>query len=225
MMIVYPFQQPSVPIVNNSEAGPTCISSIDHDDDDTCSSPANSRPGSPFDAAGPIAFRTVGTASTSSKSKGKFKQREHSPSDDTDLELDDNEMPDLGSSDEEHDKDGEVLDGEARDGNVTEDRPTVPDPSSPSLDVTERRGGEGDNGKVRLRGGAWVTNYEHSRLKKMGANKQLMIALGIPDIANALTGSQPQPIEKPRARAPSSAVPTAPTRVPPARSSKLMDKL
>ncbi len=107
--------------------------------------------------------------------------------------------------------------------------PPSPDPSVAIVAIPSTSpsagAGRADNGKVRLRGGAWVTNYEHSRLKKMGANKQLMIALGIPDIANAFTGSQPQPIKKPRARAPSSSVPTAPTRVPPARSSKLMDKL
>ncbi len=103
------------------------------------------------------------------------------------------------------------------------DRPTVPDPSSPSspsLTIVDRRGGSDDYGRVKLAGGTWISNYEYSALKKKAENKKLMASFDIPAAVNTIIGPAPLPPKhQQRARVPVS-VSTAPSRVLPVRVSR-----
>lgn len=142
-----------------------------------------------------------------SKSKGKFKQRrEHSPADDSDLDID------FDTLDVRSDEGNQCASGD-------ETRSVFPNPSSPSspsLYITQRKGGDGDNGKVKLGDAGWVTNYEYKRLQNIGRNNALMRSLGIPDAVKAVA----IPAALQRSRVPVTTPAGPPTRIPPGRASK-----
>ncbi len=157
-------------------------------------------------------------AAKSSKSKGKFKQRRSrstSPADVSESETDFDRL-DLDADEER----------ERADEDDAEPRSVFPDPSSPSspsLFITQRKGGDGDAGRVRLGSGHWVTNYEYGRLQKMASNKRLMRSMGIPDAVKALVGpKKPSPALQ-RTRVPVN-IPAGPSRIPPTRASKQQEK-
>ncbi len=120
-----------------------------------------------------------------SNSKAKFKQRRErstSPADDVDSDVD------FESLDVHPDEEVQrAVDGEF------EPRSVFPDPSSPSspsLYITQRKGGSGFSGSVKLVDGGWVTNYEYGRLQNMAKNKSLMRSMELPDAAKALVGTK-----------------------------------
>lgn len=150
------------------------------------------------------------------RAQGKFKKHVPSSSDDSDEELEfEAANGKEGSSDEESE--------DEEDGAGTTPRPVIPDPtcpSSPSLKIIDRRGGSDDYGRVKLAGGAWVSNYEYSRLFKIAENRQLLASLNIPAAVQAVVGP-PQAPQRSTARAhPIASSPTAPSRVLPTRASK-----
>lgn len=149
--------------------------------------------------------------------KGKFKKPVKESYEDSgdDSEETRDDGTDKSNSDEEDDEDDEDVNDNGR--------PVIPDPtcpSSPSLKIVDRRGGSDDYGRVRLAGGAWVSNYEYNRLVKIAENRQLIASLNIPAHVQAVVGQPPQP---PRPKERTRAVqftPSAPSRVLPARASK-----
>lgn len=215
MRMVYPQQSSShVPVIADSH---TNVSTASTSSDTTTAAPRNNLL-PPFQLQPANISLSSGAnddidVAKSSRSKGKFKQRrDHSPTDDSDLELDFDNL-DVFPDEEKED----AID------NTDTPRPMFPDPSSPSspsLFVLQRKGGDGDNGKVKLAAdGRWITNYEYKRLQKMASNNKLMRSMGIPDAVKALVGEKP-PASLQRSRVPTAVPAGPPSRFPPARASK-----
>ena len=125
----------------------------------------------------------------------KFKAPKASKHYDDAMDTDDSSE---GGEAAENDESGEDEDDNARKGNRI---PVMPEPSSlssPSLKIIARRGPSGDTGKVQLKGGKWITNYEYNALRKRTENKMLMENFDLPAAVRGVIG----PLQPPKAPQP-----------------------
>ncbi|KLO06264.1 hypothetical protein SCHPADRAFT_895599 [Schizopora paradoxa] len=79
--------------------------------------------------------------------------------------------------------------------------PLVPELSSrpeSELEVVDRRGGDGEHGEVKLKGGRmWITNYENQALLKAKQNKAMLEQFDIPATVRAVVAPSNRPVAPP----------------------------